>query len=334
MRLSHFDYYLPKELIAQYPLFKREEARLMVVAGNNIYHKKFRDIGEFINKDDILVLNNTGVFKARLEGRRESGAKVEVFILQHIRERVYEVLLRPKRVRVGEYIIFDSGSLKAKVLEEKKLFVEFDRDIDVDKLPFSNMPLPPYIKRAVRDFDEEYYQTVYAQEKKSVASPTAGLHFSRSLLQFLLNKGVRIAEITLHIGYGTFRPVKEDNFRRHHMYGEYIIVRDDVARLINNRKGRLIAVGTTVARALESVWWQNRVYPFDGFTELFIHPQYRFKCIDALITNFHLPRTTLLMLVCAFGGYDNIMRAYKIAVKEKYRFYSYGDAMFILNRYV
>jgi len=338
MKLSDFDYNLPKELIAQHPSEKRDESRLLVLHRDTgrIEHRIFKDIVDYFCKDDLLVLNNTKVVPARLLGRKESGGKIEALVLQG-----QEVLLKPSRgCKVGTKLIFGDGELRAEVarIENGRRFLKFECNGNFDELldRFGKMPLPPYIKREAEDADKDRYQTVYALKKGAVAAPTAGLHFTKDILSRITDKGIDVEHVTLHVGYGTFKPVKCDDVTKHEMEKEYFEIKPEVAKKLQHRKGRTIAIGTTTCRVLETL--SDRVgrptrstYAVgQGWTGLFIHPPYRFKAVDALLTNFHLPRTTLLMLVSAFCGRDLLLRAYDEAVKEKYRFYSYGDAMLIL----
>jgi S-adenosylmethionine:tRNA ribosyltransferase-isomerase len=347
MKLSDFYYNLPKELIAQYPAQKRDESRLLVLRKDtgNIEHRIFKEIVEYLNPGDLLVLNNTKVLPARLMGRKETGGKVEALVLgighraESIEQRdEYEVLLKPTRgCRAGSKIIFGDGELKAEVvrIENGRRFLQFDCNGDLGKMldKIGEMPLPPYIRRGTVDSDTERYQTVYASKNGAVAAPTAGLHFTKKLLSDVSKKRVDVEYVTLHVGYGTFRPVISEDIEEHKMEKEYFEIDKTVADKLKNRKGKLIAVGTTTCRVLETVF---REPSLSGWTELFIYPGYRFKAVDGLLTNFHLPKTTLLMLVAAFCGAGNgrghslLFKAYKEAIKEKYRFYSYGDAMLII----
>jgi len=354
MKLSDFDYNLPKELIAQYPAEKRDESRLLVLhrATGRIEHRIFRDIIGYLDPGDSLVLNDTKVLPARLAGKKETGGKIEALVFNPLtlpsppmgeRERVrgeYEVLLKPARgCKVGSRIIFGGGELKAEVVrtENSRRFLQFDCNGNLDSMldRLGKMPLPPYIKREPVDSDAERYQTVYASKNGAIAAPTAGLHFTKKLLGDISKKRVDIEYVTLHVGYGTFRPVKSEDIKEHKMEKEYFEIGHGVIDRINHKKGRVIAVGTTSCRVLESVFpptrW-NFIPPrrWKGWTDLFIYPGYKFKAADALLTNFHLPKTTLLMLVAAFCGKELLFKAYEEAMKERYRFYSYGDAMLII----
>ena len=339
MKVTDFDYDLPKELIAQTPIEKRDESRLMVLdrSKQTIEHRKFKDIVEYLKPGDVLVRNNTKVIPARLYGRKETGAHVEFLLLNNIEGDIWECIVRPgNKLHVGAKVIFGDGLLKAEVLETmeggtRKVKFSYDGIFNeiLDKIGL--MPLPPYIHEALKDNDR--YQTVYAKYEGSAAAPTAGLHFTKELLQKVQDMGVEIANVTLHVGIGTFRPVKEENVEEHKMHTEHFYIKKEDVEKINNAKKegrRVIAVGTTSCRVLETIADENGfVKETEADTGIFIYPGYKFKCLDGLITNFHLPQSTLLMLVSALAGKDYIMRAYKEAVKEKYRFFSFGDAMFI-----
>ena len=339
MKVSDFNYNLPEELIAQVPLEKRDESRLMVLDRDKqtIEHKTFKDIIDYLEPGDCLVRNNTKVIPARIYGKKETGAHVEFLLLNNIEGDIWESIVRPgNKLHVGTKVIFGDGLLTADILEimpggtrkvefhYKGIFNEI-----LDKIGL--MPLPPYIHEELKDNDR--YQTVYAKYEGSAAAPTAGLHFTPELLQKIQDKGVKIANVTLHVGIGTFRPVKEDEVEKHQMHSEhYYIKKEDVEKINQTKKEgkRVIAVGTTSCRVLETIADENgMVKETEGDTQIFIYPGYKFKCLDGLITNFHLPQSTLLMLVSALAGKDYIMKAYNEAVKEKYRFFSFGDAMFI-----
>ena len=341
MKVTEFDYKLPEELIAQTPIKKRDESRLMVLnrKEQTIEHKIFKDIIEYLKPGDVLVRNNTKVIPARLYGRKETGAKVEFLLLNNIEGDIWESIVRPgNKLHVGTKVIFGDGILEAKILEvmpggTRKVEFKYDGIFNeiLDKIGL--MPLPPYIHEILKEKDR--YQTVYAKYDGSAAAPTAGLHFTPELLEKIQEKGVEIANVTLHVGIGTFRPVKEDTVEAHKMHSEHFYIKQEDVDKINKAKQegrRVIAVGTTSCRVLESIADENTgmVKPIEDDTEIFIYPGYKFKCIDGLITNFHLPQSTLLMLVSALAGKDFIMKAYKEAVKEKYRFFSFGDAMFIM----
>ncbi len=341
-RLEDFHYDLPIELIAQYPIKERDACRLMVIdrKHNEITHHKFVDLLDFLKPKDCLVLNNTQVFPARLFGQKDrTGAQVEVFLLRNLEGNLWEVLVNPARkVRIGNKIVFDDD-LICDVVDNTLSggrIVEFSSNGNIyhilDKI--GKVPLPPYIKRNPEEIDKEYYQTVYAQKPGAVAAPTAGLHFTNKLLEKIKKDGVNIAQITLHIGLGTFRPVQVDDVSRHRMDSEYYEVEPESARLINQTKeigGSIFAVGTTTVRVLETLADNHgHIRPARGWTDKFIYPPYDFKIINRLITNFHLPGSTLLMLVSAFSSLDIIKKAYNEAINKKYQFYSYGDAMLII----
>lgn len=340
MKTSDFYYDLPKELIAQTPLEPRDSSRLLVLdrEKQTLEHKHFYDIIDYLNEGDLLVANDSRVLPARIYGiKDETGAKVEFLLLKQVANNRWETLCKPgKKAKVGTKFSFGNGILRATVVEVKddgNRIVDFDCEENffttLDKI--GQMPLPPYITAELKD--KERYQTVYSHELGSAAAPTAGLHFTTELMDRIKAKGVKIAYVTLHVGLGTFRPVKVDDVTKHKMHSEHYEVPEETAKLINETKkngGRVIAVGTTSCRTLESVAAMYReIKPCEGFTDIFIYPGFEFKVLDGLITNFHLPESTLIMLVSAFAGYDFIMNAYKEAVKEKYRFFSFGDAMFI-----
>ncbi|HAT4282376.1 TPA: tRNA preQ1(34) S-adenosylmethionine ribosyltransferase-isomerase QueA [Clostridium perfringens] len=340
MKVSDFYFELPEELIAQYPLEKRDSSRLMVLdkKTGEIEHRKFHDILEYLNEGDTLVLNNTRVLPARLIGEKEeTGGKIEFLLLKRIEGDKWECLAKPgRKAKVGTVFTFGEGKLKAVVREigeEGNRIIEFMYDGIFEQVldELGQMPLPPYIHEKLED--KERYQTVYSKEKGSAAAPTAGLHFTEELLKEIKDKGVNIAYLTLHVGLGTFRPVKVDDVNNHVMHSEYYHLDKENSELINKTKEagkRVIAVGTTSSRTLETIGDENgRVREQSGWTDIFIYPGYKFKIVDNLITNFHLPESTLIMLVSALAGQDNIMNAYNTAVKEKYRFFSFGDSMFI-----
>ena len=340
MKVTEFDYELPEELIAQTPIKKRDESRLMVLdrEKKSIEHRKFKDIVEYLRPGDVLVRNNTKVIPARLYGKKETGANVEFLLLNNIEGDIWECIVRPgNKLHVGTKVIFGDGLLKAEILEimeggtrkVKFIYKGIFNEI-LDKIGL--MPLPPYIHEELKEKDR--YQTVYAKYEGSAAAPTAGLHFTEELFEDLRKKGVEIANVTLHVGIGTFRPVKEETVEEHKMHTEHFYIKKEDVEKINNAKKegrRVIAVGTTSCRVLESIADENGfVKETEEDTGIFIYPGYKFKCIDGLITNFHLPQSTLLMLVSALAGKEYIMKAYKEAVKEKYRFFSFGDAMLII----
>ncbi len=328
--LKSYDFELPEELIAQEPVEPRDHARLMVLR-DGIEHRFFYNLPEYLEKGDVLVLNDTRVIKARLHGHKSTGGKVEILILEKLGENFYRCLVKGKKIRTGTELIFDN--IKGKVMhkEEGICDIEFSGNIMELARKRGEIPLPPYIKKKISDAEEKY-QTVFARKEGAVAAPTAGLHFTPELLKKIENIGVEVLYITLHVSYGTFKPVKSEDIREHKMEAEYYIVSEKVAERINNRSGRLFAVGTTVMRALESSSRDGMIYPSQGYTDIFIYPGYEFQAgIEALITNFHIPKSTLIMLVTAFGGYERIMNAYRIAVEMKYRFFSFGDAMLIFK---
>ena len=340
MKVSDFDFYLPEELIAQHPLEKRDESRLMVLdkKTGEIEHKRFYDIIDYLNKGDTLVLNNTRVMPARLIGEKENtGGKIEFLLLKRVEGDKWECLAKPgKSAREGRRFTFGNGILKAEVievLENGNRIVEFYYEGIFEQVldSLGEMPLPPYIHEKLDD--KERYQTVYSKEKGSAAAPTAGLHFTKELLKKIEDKGVNIVYLTLHVGLGTFRPVKVENIENHNMHSEFYMLSKESAEVINETKkrgNRVISVGTTSTRTLETIGDENgMVKEQSGWTNIFIYPGYKFKVVDNLITNFHLPESTLIMLVSTLAGKENVMNAYNIAVKEKYRFFSFGDAMFI-----
>lgn len=340
LELKDFYYDLPKELIAQHPSDVRDECRLMVLnkKTGEIEHKIFKDIINYLNPGDCLVLNDTRVMPARLIGEKEeTGGKIEFLLLKRLQGDMWETLVKPgKRAKVGTKFTFGDGILKAEV---KKIGEDGNRVVEfyyngifeeiLDKL--GEMPLPPYITEKLND--KEKYQTVYSKNEGSAAAPTAGLHFTKELLEEIKEKGIEIVFLTLHVGLGTFRPVKVDKIEEHHMHSEYYILSKESADTINKTKengGRVVSVGTTSTRTLETIGDENgRVKEKSGWTDIFIYPGYKYKIVDALITNFHLPESTLIMLVSALSNREIILNAYETAVKEKYRFFSFGDAMFI-----
>ena len=333
-QLQSYFYQLPDELIAQEPVSKRDAARLLIInrLQGTITHDTFNHLNNYLPDDSHFVVNNSKVIPARLLGHRLTGGEVEVFLLNSLEEgSSYEVLLRPlKKIREGEEIDFGAG-IRAVLENKEKRIVRFNKKNILRHLKdVGHIPLPPYIKRADNLRDRQDYQTVYAKQPGSVACPTAGLHFTERQIRELKNLGHRFLELTLHINYGTFKPVECDDIRLHPMHTEYYSIKPSVNKSIlkaKNDSKALVAVGTTSCRVLETMV-HSKVYT--GSTDMFIIPGYKFQMVDSLITNFHLPYSTLLMLVCAFGGYDLVMKAYKVAIKERYRFYSYGDAMLIL----
>ena len=340
MKLTDFNYELPERLIAQVPIEKRDESRLMVLnrKNNTIEHKTFKDIIDYLEPGDCLVRNNTKVIPARIYGKKETGANIEFLLLNNIEGDIWETIVRPgNKLHIGTKVIFGDGLLTAEILDtmpggtRKVLFTYkgiFNEILDKIGL----MPLPPYIHEELKEKDR--YQTVYAKYEGSAAAPTAGLHFTNELLEKIEQKGIDIANVTLHVGIGTFRPVKEDTVEAHEMHSEHFYIKQEDCDKINKAKKngkRVIAVGTTSCRVLETIAnpENGTVEPIEGDTQIFIYPGYTFKCIDGLITNFHLPQSTLLMLVSALAGKEYIMKAYNEAVQEKYKFFSFGDAMFI-----
>lgn len=340
MKVSEFNYELPEELIAQVPIKQRDESRLMILnrTTKQIEHKMFKDVLEYLEPGDCLVINNTKVIPARLYGKKETGAQVEFLLLHRIEGDSWEVMVRPgRKLLKGAKVSFGEGLLTAEVLEvlengnrKVQFFYEGIFHEILDQIGM--MPLPPYIHEKLEE--KERYQTVYAKHEGSAAAPTAGLHFTKELLEKVKQKGIEIANVTLHVGIGTFRPVKVDTIEEHEMHSEHYYIKQEDAEKINQAKKngkRVIAVGTTSCRVLESVADENgMVKETEGDTSIFIYPGYQFKCIDSLITNFHLPESTLIMLVSALAGKEFVMGAYEKAVEEKYRFFSFGDAMLIV----
>lgn len=340
MKTSDFYYELPQELIAQDPLEDRSASRLMTLdkTTGRVGHHVFREIVDFLTPQDCLVLNNTKVIPARLFGSRVgTEAKIEVLLLKRKEHDIWETLVKPgKKCKIGTRISFGEGLLTGEVVdvvEDGNRLIQFTYEGIFEEIldQLGQMPLPPYITHQLKD--KNRYQTVYAKHDGSAAAPTAGLHFTPQLLDRIRDKGVKIAEVTLHVGLGTFRPVKVEDVTKHHMHSEFYIIEESQAKLINDTKqagGRIVSVGTTSCRTLESASDENGILKAgSGWTDIFIYPGYRFKMVDALITNFHLPESTLVMLVSALAGKDHIMAAYEEAVRERYRFFSFGDAMFI-----
>jgi S-adenosylmethionine:tRNA ribosyltransferase-isomerase len=349
MKLSEFSFNLPKELIAEFPNAHRDEARLMVVnrKTGKIEHKVFKDILTYFGPQDVLILNDTKVFPARLYGRKEkTGAKIEVFLLRELNKEsfLWDVLVDPARkIRIGNKLYFGKDDeLVAEVIDNttsrgRTLRFLYDGTYDEFKKLIEELgetPLPKYIKREVKPSDRERYQTVYAKNEGAVAAPTAGLHFSKELLKRIELKGIEFANITLHVGLGTFRPIEVEDLSKHKMDSEQVTITPQAAEIVNrakDHKKKVCAVGTTVMRAIEtSVSTDGHLKPYDGWTNKFIYPPYDFRLANCMVTNFHVPGSSLLIMVCAFGGYDLMMKAYKEAVKNKYKFFSYGDAMLII----
>lgn len=342
MKLEEFDFYLPEELIAQTPLLKRDTSKLLTInrKENTYEHKVFSDIIDYFNPGDTLVLNNTRVMPARLYGqKKDTGAAIEVLLLKNKEHNMWECLVKPaKRIKVGSIVSFGDGIMEAecvKVLDDGFRYFEFKYEgIFQERLDeLGTMPLPPYIKERLTD--KERYQTVYSKEVGSSAAPTAGLHFTNELLDKIKQKGVNIVYLTLHVGLGTFRPVSVENIEDHDMHSEYYTLDEETANVINETKKngrRVFSVGTTSTRTLETIARDNdgEIFPASGWTNIFIYPGFEFKCVDGLITNFHLPKSSLIMLVSAFYNREKVLELYKIAVENKYRFFSFGDAMIII----
>ena len=342
MNVSDFYFDLPEELIAQDPLEDRASSRLLVLDKNSgeVKHKHFRDVLKYLKKGDCLVLNDTKVIPARLFGTKVgTDAKIEVLLLKRKSDNVWETLVKPgKKMREGAEVVFGDGLLKGTVVgivDEGNRLIQFEYDGIFEEIldQLGQMPLPPYITHQPQD--KNRYQTVYAKHDGSAAAPTAGLHFTKELLEEIEAMGVKIAHVTLHVGLGTFRPVKVETIEKHHMHSEFYIVEEEEAKKINDTKkegGRVICVGTTSCRTLESATGEDGILKAgSGWTQIFIYPGYKFKILDCLITNFHLPESTLVMLVSALAGKEHVMAAYEDAVKERYRFFSFGDAMFVTN---
>lgn len=337
--LDDFNFKLPEDLIAQYPMERRDESRLFILdrKRDKYYHKKFNEITNYLNKNDLLVFNNARVINGRIYFQRETGGIVEVILTQRLDHNNWLIICnKTKKLSVGE-VIFASNdfSVSLKILERIDDFLKVESNVELDPQllkSIGEVPLPPYIKRSFQNIDEERYQTVYAEKSGAVAAPTAGLHFTTKLLSEIKSKGIDVVFLTLFVSWGTFQPVREKYIDKHKMHNETFLLSDEVAAKINGARNsgkRVIAVGTTSLRVLESTFRDGRNVPGKGETDIFIYPPYKIKSIDALITNFHTPRSTLLMLVSAFAGYQRMMNAYEEAVKEKYRFFSYGDAMLI-----
>ena len=344
MKLTDFDYHLPPDRIAQSPLQQRDASRLLVVdRGTSAFHHiQFSQLGEYLPSNSLLVLNDTKVIPARLVGNKiGTGGKIELLLIREKEADTWEVLAKPRRsLRIGTQIAFGNGKLTAEVLakpDDGDCIVRFDYDhndaFSAILAEIGMMPLPPYIRRPPNAEDKVRYQSVYAASEGAIAAPTAGLHFTPELLEALKNRGIEIATLTLHVGPGTFQPVKVENIQTHKMHAEYIHLGAREARRIRTAReagAKIVAIGTTVVRSLETAGETGTLCPYSGYSELFIYPGYRFNVVDALVTNFHLPKSTLLMLVSAFAGRDLIQKAYQAALQHNYRFYSYGDAMLIL----
>ncbi len=334
MKPEDFDYFLPEDLIAKYPVVPRHKARLMVLnrKDRSVEHATFWDLPEYLDEGDLLVFNDTKVLPARLYGRKPTGGKVEILLTDYIRPDTWKALVGGKKIRPG-LVVEIAEDFKVEILEhiEEGMFLVKLHGEDPLKLidRYGRIPIPPYLDREEEEIDRTYYQTVFAREEGSAAAPTASLHFSEELLKKLKDRGIRMTFVTLHISYGTFKPMKVDDIRKHKVDPEYVKVPKGAVEEIKKTKEegkRVVAVGTTVVRALETKPFE----PFEGWTDLYIHPPFEFRVVDALITNFHLPRSSLLVLVCAFAGRDFVLKAYKEAVERRYRFYSYGDGMLIL----
>lgn len=338
MELSDFHFDLPEALIAQFPAKERGASRLLCLDNGQITHSQFPDLSRLLQPGDLLVMNNSRVFPARLHGHKQSGGKVEVLVerLQSEQE-ILAHIKASKAPKPGTIIQFKAG--QAEVLERQDSLFQLRFDIGQPLLDWlerhGEIPLPPYIERSPETEDRERYQTVYAKHDGSVAAPTAGLHFDKEFLAKLRQQGIQTAEVTLHVGAGTFQPVRAEKLSEHDMHSEILTVSQAVCDQVNQTRqqgGRVIAIGTTTVRSLETAAQSGEIKPYQGETKLFIYPGYEYKCVDAMITNFHLPKSSLLMLLCAFAGFDEVMGAYREAVKQKYRFFSYGDAMFVTKK--
>ncbi|MBI5804453.1 tRNA preQ1(34) S-adenosylmethionine ribosyltransferase-isomerase QueA [candidate division TA06 bacterium] len=339
MKLSSFDYNLPPELIAKSPAEKRDSSRLMVLRRNDghIEHRRFSDIVEYLKPSDILVLNNTKVIPARLIGhKKQTGGEVEILLLRHESENLWNCLVRPgRRLMPGARVEFKDGLMEAEIVEHREggqRLVRFTHQGDFYQIleKVGQVPLPPYIDRKPMEADKNRYQTIYAKEEGAVAAPTAGLHFTPELMEKVKDKGVEVLEILLHVGWGTFKSVESDDIREHKMDAEYYKISREAAEKIKNGKlenRKIVVVGTTTSRALESFGQSGKL---SDWTEIFIYPPYQFKIVDSLVTNFHLPKSTLIMLVSALAGRENVMNAYQQAIENRYRFFSYGDAMMVV----
>jgi S-adenosylmethionine:tRNA ribosyltransferase-isomerase len=329
MRLSDFDYYLPKRLIAQSAVRPKSFSRLLVVKGLKLEHKRFYDIKGYLKKGDVLVINESKVSKAKLLGNKISGSKVEIILMKRLNSKSFKCRIKGKKLRIGTLIKISNLICRITDIKEDVFTIEFERDVkDLELKAIAILPTPPYIKSKVADKD---YQTIYSKDEGSLAAPTAGLHWTANLLRDIKKRGIDIVGIKLHVGFGTFLPVKTEDFTEHKMEEEYVVVDDDAVRRINNRKGRLFVVGTTTLKALETASQSGQLKTFSGYSNLFIYPGYRFRTdIDGFITNFHLPKSTLLLLVSALAGKEVVLNAYREAVKQGYRFFSLGDASLFL----
>lgn len=333
MKISEFDYILPKEFIAQHPAEPRSSSKLMILDKDKIEHKRFSDIVDYLEKDDVLVINITKVEPLKLIGKKSTGGKAEIFISKKIKGRTFESRIKTSNPKIGNIFLFKNNLIAEIIGKKEDVFIlKFNKEISKKILKdVGEMPLPPYIKEKLSD--KKQYQTIYAKKSGSIAAPTAGFHFTEELLNKIKNKGVKIANVCLHISFSTFLPVREENLENHKMDREYFEISKKDADIINNCKGRLFVVGTTSLKTLESACNENgKIISQKNYSNLFIYPGYKFKSkASALITNFHLPKSTLLLLVCAFAGKERIFNAYKIAIKNKYRFYSFGDGMMIFK---
>jgi S-adenosylmethionine:tRNA ribosyltransferase-isomerase len=339
MRTSDFDYSLPEELIAQYPPKERGTSRLLVYdrASRKISHHNFSEITSFFDKKDLLVFNDTKVIPGRLYGKKKTGGKVEILLVREVESNIWEAMVRSSRKVLPGLVFYFDGGLEAEVVEKKEemtlLRLSHPEAVRAAIERYGEMPLPPYINRAADKADESRYQTVFARRQGAVAAPTAGLHFTDEIINKLCEKGVATAYVTLHVGPGTFRPVKVERLEEHRMHSEWFEIDGITADRVNetrDRGGRVVAVGTTAVRTLESAFSDGKVLPKNGFTDIFICPGYRFRLVDCVLTNFHLPKSTLFMLISALVGTDELKRIYAEAIREKYRFFSYGDAMLIV----
>ena len=337
LKRKDFSFNLPNDLIAQFPLNNRDTSRLMILErkSNKILHKQFIDIIDFIDEGDCLVLNNTKVIPSRLYAfKKDTNAKIEIFLIRPIDNNSWSALVKPaKKVKVNTILIIDSEEILIKKKDGNEIIIQFRKELNIENFiqKYGKEPLPPYIKRDAEDIDRERYQTVYAKTNGAVAAPTAGLHFTKELLSKLEKKSINIAYLTLHVGLGTFLPVKSDLVTEHKMHAEYYELDKRNSEIINSSSGRIIAVGTTCVRTLESIWKKHNCIKEDkDSTDIFIYPGFKFNAIDSIVTNFHTPESTLIMLVSAFAGKEFVFEAYERAIKEEYRFFSYGDSMLIL----
>lgn len=339
MRTSDFNFDLPEELIARYPLSNRTDSRLLVLQNNRLRHQIFTELPDMLNEGDLLIFNNTRVIPARLYAQKITGGKLEILIERILDDNFAYAHIKSNKKLTLPQVVYLSNETQVEICERLddlyKIKFLSSKNIRILLDEVGSIPLPPYMQRQAESLDLDRYQTVYSQNDGAIAAPTAGLHFDESLLEIIANRGINIGFITLHVGAGTFKPVTVDDFTQHKMHREIFEITSEVCELMmatRKKGGRIIAVGTTTVRALETAMQQQKFDACSGETNIFIYPGYRFKAIDALITNFHLPCSTLLMLVCALGGYDEVMMSYQIAIKQRYRFFSYGDAMFVENK--